>query len=97
MRRKYGLTIDQTEADAADRVLSGCESNQLVVLPPRTSVSTATPTPSPDVDALSLWDDNGKGQITCAEARAHDIAPVRRGHPAYEFMRDADRDGVVCE
>ena len=36
-------------------------------------------------------------RITCREARAHGIAPVRRGHPAYPFMRDGDGDGVVCE
>ena len=48
-------------------------------------------------DALRLWDDNGNGMITCAEARRHGIAPVRRGHPAYPFMRDGDGDGVVCE
>ena len=46
---------------------------------------------------LALWDDNGNGRITCAEARAYGIAPVRRGHPAYHYMRDADGDGVVCE
>jgi hypothetical protein len=49
------------------------------------------------VDALALWDDNGNGRITCAEARTHGIAPVRRGHPAYEYMDDRDGDGVVCE
>ena len=43
------------------------------------------------------WDDNGNGRISCAEARRHGIAPVRRGHPAYRYMRDADGDGVVCE
>ena len=43
------------------------------------------------------YDDNGNGRISCAEARAHGIAPVRRGHPAYPHMRDADGDGVVCE
>ncbi len=48
-------------------------------------------------DALRLWDDNGNGMITCLEARRHGIAPVRRGHPAYPFMRDGDGDGVVCE
>ena len=37
------------------------------------------------------------GRITCAEARAHGIAPVHRGHPAYQYMNDADGDGVVCE
>ena len=46
---------------------------------------------------LTRWDDNGNGRITCTEARAHGIAPVRRGYPAYEYMRDADGDGVVCE
>jgi len=47
--------------------------------------------------AVAVWDDNGNGRISCAEARAHGIAPVRRGHPAYPFMRDGDGDGVVCE
>ena len=104
VRREYGLTIDRAEADAVDRILAGCESTEMVVLAPGTS-ATATPTravpgtpsPGPYVDALALWDDNGNGRITCAEARAHGIAPVLRGHPAYQYMRDADGDGVVCE
>ena len=106
VRREYGLTIDRTEADAVDRILAGCPSTEMVVLAPETSPTAsatptptpaATPTPSTDVDALALWDDNGNGRITCAEARAHGIAPVHRGHPAYQYMRDADGDGVVCE
>ena len=97
VRREYGLTIDRAEAEAIDGVLEGCDSTELVVLTPGKSVATATPIPSPDVDALALYDDNGNGRITCAEARAHGIAPVLRGHPAYEFMNDRDGDGVVCE
>ena len=57
----------------------------------RTGISGGT------VDALGLYDDNGNGHITCAEARRHGIAPVPRGHPAYRFMTDGDGDGVVCE
>ena len=49
------------------------------------------------VDPLALYDDNGNGRITCAEARTHGIAPVRRNHPAYPHMTDGDSDGVVCE
>ena len=97
VRREYGLTIDRTEADAADRTLAGCQSTEMVVLAPGTPgaatptpTAAATPTQSPDVDALPLWDDNGNGRITCAEARGHGIAPVHRGHPAYQYMRDAD-------
>ena len=56
----------------------------------------ATPAPEAD-DALVLYDDNSNGRISCAEARAHGIAPVRREHPAYQYMRDPDGDGVVCE
>lgn len=52
--------------------------------------------PAP-VNALALYDDNGNGRITCAEARKHGIAPVPRGHPAYQYMNDRDNDGVVCE
>ncbi len=64
-------------------------------------VASAAPSARPAVSglpaALSRWDDNGNGRITCAEARRHGIAPVPRGHPAYAYMRDGDGDGVVCE
>ena len=106
VRLKYNLTIDQGEADAIDRVLSGCASTDMVFTE-RPATGTATPavtatapTQSGSDDgptALERWDDNNNGRITCAEARRHGIAPVHRGHPAYEFMNDADGDGVVCE
>ena len=103
VRLEYDLTIDQREADALDRVLTGCTSTALVVFPRDTSPSDqiaptriSTPVDS-EVDALQLWDDNGNGRITCAEARAHGIAPVRQGHPAYTYMDDRDGDGIVCE
>ena len=112
VRLEYGLTIDRAEANAIDTVLAGCESTEMVVLAPTALVTanetpTLTPAPTPamaltpepgtEVDALAMWDDNGNGRITCAEARNHGIAPVRRGHPAYEYMIDRDGDGVVCE
>ena len=106
VRREYGLSIDRAEAEAIDSVLAECESTEMIVLAPGASATeiavpaptaAEAPSPEPEVDALALWDDNGNGRITCAEARAHGIAPVRRGHPAYQYMRDADGDGVVCE
>ena len=98
VRLKYELTVDQAEADALGLVLTGCSSVEMVVVSATESVTpTPTPTPGADVDALALWDDNGNGRITCAEAERHGIAPVRRGHPAYQYMRDADDDGIVCE
>jgi len=48
-------------------------------------------------DAPALYDDNGNGRITCAEARRHGFAPVPRSNLAYRYMRDGNGDGVVCE
>ena len=97
VRRKYDLTIDRREAEALERVLSACPSTEMVMGDCAASGPQAGKiTPSRSVDALRLWDDNGNGRITCVEARRHGIAPVRRDHPAYPFMRDADGDGVVC-
>ena len=100
VRRAYGLTIDRREAAALERILSGCESTQLepiVCSVPSSSGVGAASAPAGADDALALYDDNGNGRITCAEARRHGIAPVSRSHPAYLYMRDGDGDGVVCE
>ena len=99
VKRKYRLTVDVREARALEGVLSRCASTAMVVADGREAVSAPTPktTAAGGADALQRWDTNGNGRITCREARAHGIAPVRRGHAAYPFMRDGDGDGVVCE
>ena len=63
----------------------------------QTPWSEMCPVVDPVADPLAMYDDNDDGRISCAEARAHGIAPVHRGHPAYPYMDDADNDGVVCE
>ena len=98
VKRKYNLTMDQAEASRAQQVLASCASTAMQftdagAAPP----PTAAPPPAQGGNALELYDDNGNGRITCAEARAHGIAPVPRGHPAYQYMNDRDNDGVVCE
>ena len=99
VKRKYGLSVDAREARALEGVLSGCSSTKMVMAKGQAPVAEPTPSaaaPSTG-DALSRWDTNGNGRITCKEARQHGIAPVGRDHPAYRFMRDGDGDGVVCE
>ena len=101
VKRAYGLTVDRREADALEAVLSGCKSVALEPLVCQTTTAgTAATSPTTEPgggDALARYDDNRNGRITCKEARAHGIAPVHRGHPAYAYMRDGDGDGVVCE
>ena len=95
MRQQYGLTVDRRERDVLEGILSGCTSTEMVVGDSRLT-SGQTPVPTQD-GVLQMYDDNGDGRITCAEARQHGIAPVRRDHPAYQYMNDGDDDGVVCE
>ena len=107
VKREYGLTVDRREAVALKGVLAHCDTTEMIG-PGAAGTRRASdpvsgrPDPSPiapstGTDALRRWDDNANGRITCKEARRHGIAPVPRGHPAYPFMHDADRDGVVCE
>ncbi len=91
VKMKYGLTIDRREKKALERALDG---RPVTVLPDSAQASADS---LMGEHPLNLWDDNGNGRITCAEARRHGIAPVPRRHPAYAYMRDGDGDGWVCE
>ena len=81
------------QADTATPTATPTASTTAEVEGPETS----KPVPSSQDNALSLYDDNRNGRIACAEARNHGIVPVYAEHPAYQYMRDPDDDGVVCE
>ncbi len=54
--------------------------------------------PVTDENVLERVDTNQNGRITCAEAKAAGLTlPVTKDHPAYQYMRDGDGDGQVCE
>lgn len=58
------------------------------------------PEPQTAEQWLERCDANGNGRVTCAEARAASCGapiPVPSDHPLYQFMRDGDGDGQVCE
>ena len=74
----------------------GCASTELITFARGETPARAAPAARAP-EAIAAWDDNRNGRVSCAEARAHGIAPVTRDHPAYPFMRDGDADGVVCE
>ena len=75
---------------------AGCASTELITFARGETPARAAPAARAP-EAIAAWDDNRNGRVSCAEARAHGIAPVTRDHPAYPFMRDGDADGVVCE
>ena len=56
--------------------------------------------PTTPEEWLDRCDANDNGRVTCAEARAKSCGapiPVTSEHPLYQFMRDGDGDGQVCE
>ena len=91
IKSKYDLSVDQKEANALEAVLNGCTNVKMIFFPQSGADQNG------EINALALYDDNKNGRITCAEARNHGIAPVKRGDPAYNFMSDRDGDGTVCE
>jgi hypothetical protein len=95
IKTAYELSIDQAEAIKLDSVLANCESVEMIFFPKGGNSHTDAPA-SNATNALTMFDDNNNGRITCAEARAHGITPVLRAHAAYEFMNDGNNDGVVC-
>lgn len=103
LRQKYKLTIDINEARTLENTLSNCESFEMIMFegrPDQGNLNAISNVQVPNISqksALTLYDDNGNGKITCKEARAHGIAPVTQDHPAYQYMYDPDKDGVVCE
>ena len=100
VKRKYNLSMDQAEASKAQQILASCASTDMQFTDPGAAVPTPAPTSTGgqcSSNPLGCYDSNGNGRITCAEAREHGIAPVPRDHPAYQYMNDRDKDGIVCE
>ena len=97
VKRKYNLSMDQAEASKTQQVLASCASTDMQFADPGAAAPAPEPPPAQGGNALEMYDSNGNGRITCAEARDHGIAPVRRDHPAYQYMDDRDNDGIVCE
>ena len=76
--------------------LTGLTVDRLTAM---TSQTQQEPEPTPE-EWLDRCDANDNGRVTCAEARAEACGapiPVTKDHPLYQFMRDGDGDGQVCE
>ena len=109
VRQKYALTIDQREAEAIDQILDQCAETEIncpdvLYSEPLLLATQGEQPPRDDPQTPEEWlercDANGNGRVTCAEARAASCGapiPVTDDHPLYQFMRDGDGDGQVCE
>jgi hypothetical protein len=112
IKTKYELTVNRSEANALESTLAQCDSFEMVftdgaatgkstigqsIINFKARTIARVKDKLQPTSALEKYDDNGNGRITCAEARSHGIAPVKKADPAYPFMKDGNNDGVVCE
>lgn len=87
VRLKYALTIDRSEVNALESILSACNPGD----------ERMNLTVQRTVDALDKWDTDGNGQIACMELRNEGVqTPINRFHPAWPFVRDKYCDGRAC-
>ena len=99
VKQRWGLSVDEREAQFLKTALAGCTPEQIAR--PVCEASTSTTTNGSSSQAwLAKCDANGNGRVTCTEARAEACGapiPVTSDHPLYQYMNDADGDGQVCE
>jgi len=102
VKAKYQLWVTSAERAAIARVLSGCRSQVATAggnptLAPIAAGSGTTTQPTTRATT------SGSGGTdprfgTCKEAKANGYGPYTEGKdPEYDWYRDADSDGVVCE
>lgn len=98
IKLKYNLSVDKEEARQLESVLVGCDNYDMIYYEqPAAIINVPVEAQQHQLNALSLYDDNNNGRISCSEARKYGIAPVTTTHAAYQYMTDRDGDGVVCE
>ena len=113
VKTKYDLSVTRAEHEAMTRVLAGCPDQQLInaaeardqrdphatVARPKTtpasSPTTSAPKNSTEKKEASTTDPRFP---TCAAANRAGFGPYQRGvDPEYDWYRDRDGDGLVCE
>ena len=101
-----GVLVSVVSMQAADEPFDVTQfrpaSKACVVLSVAGSTAMQQPEDQPTTpeEWLDRCDANDNGRVTCAEAHAKACGapiPVTSEHPLYQFMRDGDGDGQVCE
>ena len=91
VKKKYQLTVDQSEANALESILSGCESVAMIFYKKPPSQGSTTP-PQNQTESQNTTDFKN-----CTALRQSHPGGVTRSHPAYKKKFDRDGDGHACE
>lgn len=101
VKSKYDLWVTPAERDAIQRILLTCPAQKLPTagpVPLRGGKEEAAPTQSPTRTTSSSTGSLDPRYPSCKAAHAAGFGPYVRGKdPEYDWYRDADGDGIVCE
>lgn len=107
VRAKYGLTIDQREADALERVLSGCESTAMVFIEctpgqlghVEQTRAAAEQDPARALPSLGLGCESGEDGVPkdYVKAYAWYIVAAAQGHEEVSALKDSLREKMTTE
>lgn len=90
---RWNLSVDAFERSTLESILSGCVSVSIAI-PERAIIVLAPPNDGSITQQPGLDQNYG----TCQVARSMGKGPYIRGmDPEYEWYRDRDNDGIVCE
>jgi hypothetical protein len=107
VKTKWNLSVDSAEKTAIRNQLNSCGSGEQipsVSAVPSASVEAVAPKPEPtkNVEAPAEAPVAGPAGTdpkftSCAKAIAGGYGPYVKGQPEYDWYRDGDGDGKVCE
>ncbi len=97
VKYRWSLSIDAAEALQLGRLAKGCAGQDLGSIPEKARVVAGSPPkPAGPIEPASGALDPRFG--TCKEAIANGFGNYVKGvHPEYDWYRDGDKDGTVCE
>ncbi|QDB79540.1 DUF1524 domain-containing protein [Georgenia wutianyii] len=104
VKHAYSLWVTQAEKDAMVRVLSDCpgeplpEAEPAPLMPELEGSAPAQPAPPAPAPQAPAGGGTDPQYPTCKAAKAAGFGPYVRGvDPEYDWYRDGDGDGTVCE
>jgi len=102
VKAKYGVWVTDSEQEAMLVVLAACPGQEVPDLGGSPVEAPNVSGEGPSVPAVPSPQRPTTGGLknygTCAAAKAAGEGPYRKGvDPQYEYYRDADGDGLVCE
>jgi hypothetical protein len=97
VKLKYGLWVTSAERDALTQMLAPCPDQKLPDAGSQPTIASNVGV-GPTAVLATPKDGLDARYRTCAEAKASGRGPYTRGvHPEYDWYRDGDKDGIVCE